>query len=461
MAEVFVARIKGAAGFEKLVAVKCLLDHLADDQEFVNMFLDEARLASNITSGHCVSILDLGRPEGGAPYIAMELVSGITVSQMLEWCMAEEIPTPVEVAVEILLQAARGLHDAHEAKTPDGQALNIVHRDVSPQNILVSTDGHVKLTDFGIAHAAMRLTRTETGQFKGKLAYCAPEQTEGRSIDRRADVFSLGVVAWEILANRRLFPSTHLASTVDSVRRMVIPRLDAVRRDVPEPVADVIMTALRRNLDDRWESTQVFARELREGARIAGLSPSEDAVAAWVEKAGASQLARLRRLVTAELSDTSGAPDQLPAWLTARPDDTKATKPTWSTASGRGRSTTISVVAAGVVLAAVAGMLWWSETQQAAPDPGTAQPPSAALPAPVVMPLQIAPPEVDAGPGVPSGSSRQPRSRAKRASSKRRVAQPVTEPPEQPPVPEQPIKARPNRGLITVEAFDRESDTEN
>ena len=265
MAEVFAARLRGPAGFEKLVAVKRLLPDLNDDH-FVTMFLDEARLAAHITSPHVVQTLELGRAEDdGALYIVMELVVGVTLYDLCVSIFDSTMgKTPINHVAEICAQAARGLDDAHNATTPTGQSLQVVHRDVSPQNILVGLDGRVRVTDFGIARAVSRSTQTQVGQLKGKVAYLSPEQSRGESLDKRSDVFSLGVVTWEALTGRSLFNTGDPIETVKRVRDLRIPDPRELRADVPEPLARVVLWALERDADRRCPSASRYARALRE-----------------------------------------------------------------------------------------------------------------------------------------------------------------------------------------------------
>jgi len=265
MAEVFAARLRGPAGFEKLVAVKRLLPSLSDDH-FVSMFLDEARLAAHITSPNVVQTFELGRADDdGALYIVMELVVGVT---LFELCVnvVERGPgkMPIDVVVEIIAQAARGLDDAHNATTPTGQSLKVIHRDVSPQNILVGADGRVRMTDFGIARAVSRSTQTQAGQLKGKVAYLSPEQSRAGPLDRRSDVFALGVVAWEALTGRSLFNTGDPISTMKRVKELKIPSPRALRRDVPEEVAKVVLWALERDPTRRCPDAARFGRALRD-----------------------------------------------------------------------------------------------------------------------------------------------------------------------------------------------------
>ncbi|MEM6957220.1 MAG: serine/threonine-protein kinase [Myxococcota bacterium] len=295
MAEVYAARVHGEAGFQKLVAVKRMLPTLADDEEFVTMFLDEARVAANISSPNVVQTLDLGRDNEGALYIAMELVVGVTLSRIMKEAAKVRRAVPVPMAIELLAQSANGLHAAHEATTPIGQPLHIVHRDVSPQNILVGVDGRARLTDFGVARAVLRSTKTDAGRIKGKFAYCAPEQLRSEGVDRRADIFALGVVAWEALAGQRLFVADHPLATMERVANMPILPLHQVRSRVPEGVASVVEKALQRDVGARYETAHEFAMDLRQAGRDAGLTlPTQGEVSTFIKAAGGEPLKKMR-----------------------------------------------------------------------------------------------------------------------------------------------------------------------
>lgn len=297
----YAARVRGEAGFQKLVAIKRMLPQLADDEEFVTMFLDEATVAANINSPHVVSTLDLGRADDGSLYIVMELVVGATLARLLRWSVKERSPVPLTVAVDLIVEAGQGLHDAHEATTPVGTPLHIVHRDVSPQNILVGVDGRVRLTDFGVARAVLRLTHTVGGRIKGKFAYCSPEQLVTGEVDRRSDVFALGVVAWEALTGQRLFVGEHPGETMDRVRNMPVPHVNQVRPDVPQALSDVVTWALQRDMDRRPSTALAFAEAMRAAAR-AHLPPhSKDDVARFVRVAGGESLAKMRANIQAAL----------------------------------------------------------------------------------------------------------------------------------------------------------------
>ncbi len=296
MAEVFAARLRGPHGFEKLVAVKRLLPSLTDES-FVTMFLDEARLAANITSPHVVPTLELGRADDDqALYIVMELVVGVTLFDLCVSLLDRLGATPIPAMVELLIQAATGLHDAHEARTPTGQPLHVVHRDVSPQNLLVGIDGRLRVTDFGIARAVLRATQTRAGQLKGKVAYLSPEQAAGMPLDRRSDVFALGVVAWESLTGRSLFNTGEPAETVRRVREIRIPGVRELRPEVPAAVERVLAWALERDPALRCPSAQDFASALAEAMPE---RPNARELASLVEEHGGPTLEQFLERVEA------------------------------------------------------------------------------------------------------------------------------------------------------------------
>ena len=206
MATVYVAQLDGAAGFGKLVALKRIHPHLANELEFVRMFLDEARLTSRITHANVCSVTDFGEQDGTF-FLAMELLHGESFSAVLRACLRAKIPAieRARLFVKLLADACEGLHAAHELRDDHGLPMQVVHRDVSPQNLFVTHDGVAKVLDFGIAKARHRLQDETSGQIKGKFAYMSPEQVRGGVLDRRTDVWALGVVAWEMLAGKRLF----------------------------------------------------------------------------------------------------------------------------------------------------------------------------------------------------------------------------------------------------------------
>ena len=302
MATVFLARLSGVAGFQRLVAIKRLHPHLAREPEFVEMFLDEARLAARIHHPNVVPIQEVGESDLGY-YLVMDYIEGDTLARVLAKAAKANGRVPYGVTIRILLDVLAGLHAAHEMRDDHGDPLQIVHRDVSPQNILVGVDGVARVVDFGVARAASRLSTTRSGQLKGKLAYMAPEQARGGAVDRRADLFACGIVLWEALATKRLFKGDGEAETLNRVLYDAIAPPSSVRPDVPAALEAICMKALSRDVDERYATAQDFGDELEKAARAlnsvgsvrdvaeclqevigADLSQQRDAVRAWLAR---------------------------------------------------------------------------------------------------------------------------------------------------------------------------------
>jgi serine/threonine-protein kinase len=259
MGEVWLAKQKGVAGFEKLVVVKTLLAHLKEDQEFVNMFFDEARIAAVLTHPNIAQIYDLGEDKGEY-YIAMEYVHGLSLRDVLVHASEAKGGMPLALKCRVVADAASALDFAHRAKTPSGQPLDLIHRDVSPQNILIGFNGAVKLIDFGVAKAANKLVRTATGIIKGKYAYMSPEQAYGKDLDGRSDVFGLGIVFWEILCTERLFKRDNETETLRAVVGAPIHPPSRLDRQVPKALDAIVLKALERDREARYQT----AGELRQ-----------------------------------------------------------------------------------------------------------------------------------------------------------------------------------------------------
>ncbi len=277
MATVFLARLTGFGGFQRLFAIKRLHPHLQSEREFVQMFLDEARLAAGIHHPNVVPILEVGASDSGY-YLVMEYIEGETLARLLSGAAASKQRLPVAIVVRMMIDTLAGLNAAHELRDETGALAGVVHRDVSPQNVLVGADGVARITDFGVARAASRLTATGVGQLKGKIAYMAPEQARGEEdLDRRADVFAAGVVVWESLAHRRLFKASSEAATLSRVLNEPMPHLREVAPHVSDAVCDVVMKALARNKNERIETCAQFADALEAAAAPNGeLGSSRD-----------------------------------------------------------------------------------------------------------------------------------------------------------------------------------------
>lgn len=258
----YLARLEGPHEFERLVAIKCIHEHLLDEPEFVTMFLDEAKLAAKLNHPNVIHVYELGR-EKNVLFMAMEYLHGISLSQLRRRATAKKVLIEYDIIAWIIARAAEGLHYAHEQCDDNGQPLGLIHRDVSPQNVFVTYDAHIKVVDFGIARAEGRITKTTSlGKIKGKFAYMAPEQAIGHDVDQRADQFALGVTLYEVLTGERLFVGRDELETLRNVVAAVVPRVEDKRPDFP-PVFDAL---LRRMLlptpDARYANLGEVAQEL-------------------------------------------------------------------------------------------------------------------------------------------------------------------------------------------------------
>ncbi len=263
MATLYLARRTGAAGFARHVAIKVVHPHLGQNQSFVRMFLDEAFLSARIQHPNVVHVEELGEADG-VYFLVMEYVHGAALSQLLKALAVRRRRLTPELATWIAIQIADGLHAAHELRGDDDQPLMVVHRDVSPQNVLLSYAGHVKVIDFGIAKARTRAKETTTKSLKGKLRYMAPEQAFGKPVDRRTDIYALGVVLWELLTVRRLFEADDDFALLDQVRapKHLPPSHYAV--GVSPALDAAVLRALAPKADDRPATMQEFRRLLAE-----------------------------------------------------------------------------------------------------------------------------------------------------------------------------------------------------
>jgi serine/threonine protein kinase len=309
MATVYLARLTGVGGFQRFVAMKRLHPHLASEKEFVEMFLDEARIAARIHHPNVVPILEVGASQAGY-FLVMEYIEGDTLARLLARAATRGRRLPIGIALRIALDMLSGLHAAHELRDDAGEPVQLVHRDVSPQNVLVGVDGIARITDFGVARAASRLTATRVGQLKGKIAYMAPEQAAGEeSLDRRADVFAAGIVVWEELAAKRLFKAENEAATLSRVMTEPVPPLTTIVPGLSSALSAVVMRALERSPDARFSTCAQFADALEAAAtgkeRIATprelaayvtevlgeeVSAQREAVRAWIARSEPSQV---------------------------------------------------------------------------------------------------------------------------------------------------------------------------
>lgn len=275
MASVYIARSQGVAGFERLVAIKVLHPHLAYEHEFISMFLDEARLAARIRHTNVVSTLDVSDSPGDGYFLVMDYVEGNHFGALLGRAAQKGELLPRPFVFRVLMDALHGLGAAHRLADEDGTPLKLVHRDVSPHNILVGTDGISRLTDFGVAKADVRMASTRAGQFKGKLSYMAPEQAASSQSDQRSDLFSIGIILWESLTGRRLFRGESNAATLNKLLNDTIPKPSSHGSEL-EPYDDVVMKALNRNPDHRHQSAEELIEALDAVAGRGGVAKTRD-----------------------------------------------------------------------------------------------------------------------------------------------------------------------------------------
>jgi serine/threonine-protein kinase len=302
MATVYLARLSGVGGFQRFVAIKRLHPHLAREPEFIEMFLEEARLAARIHHPNVVPILEIGQ-SGQGYYIVMEYVEGDTLGRLLARSAQTGSRLPTKVGLRVVIDMLAGLDAAHELKDDGGNPLGIVHRDISPQNVLVGVDGSSRLSDFGVARATSKLSTTRTGQLKGKLAYMAPEQAKGhKDIDRRADVFAAGIVLWEVLACRRLFKGDGEADTLNRVMNDPIPPVRSAAPTVPASLEAVVARALERDRAKRYATAAEFADALERAARVVGALGTHKDVAAYLEAVLGTEISQQREVVRAWLA---------------------------------------------------------------------------------------------------------------------------------------------------------------
>ncbi|MEW5853532.1 MAG: protein kinase, partial [Myxococcota bacterium] len=255
MAEVFLAEQRGVAGFARLVTIKRIRTNLCDDEMYIKMFVDEANLMVNIHHPNVVQVMELSE-EGKDLYMVLEYVDGCDLAHALKKRRDPFEPLPLRLGLYVMWSLLRGLTQAHEARSPTGEPLGLIHRDVTPGNVLINRAGMVKLADFGVAKAAGRLTQTAAGQIKGKLGYMAPETLTVADVDQRSDIFSAGALFWEVLVGKALFPGPSPAAVMKAIVEEPIPPPSTVRDDVPADVDRVVMHALEKDPARRPQSVR-------------------------------------------------------------------------------------------------------------------------------------------------------------------------------------------------------------
>jgi serine/threonine-protein kinase len=468
MATVHFGRLLGPVGFSRTVAIKRLHPQFAKDPEFVSMFLDEARVAARIQHPNVVATLDVVALAGEL-FLVMEYVQGESLARVMRRLRARHERVPPRIAGSIGTNLLYGLHAAHEANSERGEPLNIVHRDVSPQNVLVGTDGVSRVLDFGVAKAAGRIQVTRDGQVKGKLAYMAPEQLAGHPIDRRADVYAASVVIWEALTGRRLFDGDNQSVVLAQVLTAQVEPPSKHAEGLASAVDDVIMRGLSRNPEQRFATAHAMAIALEDTLGLE--SPRK--VGEFLEiHASESLSAKAARVKEIESLDTDTAiqmmqrtgeatiPGDLPVFERPVPGDSVLQLPPAAGGEGSGLSKVSSVsvslparpagsrravvVAVGATAGLLLGAALWIGTRPSPVDLGAASPvpPVTATPSDALGVVAVAasatggeptgaPPDAAAAPAIaPAGASSSSTSAASPPSA---VAPPDTTPPRPPP----------------------------
>jgi serine/threonine protein kinase/CheY-like chemotaxis protein len=318
MAELFKAQQRGVQGFQKIVAIKRILPHYSENEDFVTMFIDEAKLAAQLTHPNIVQIFDLGKA-GNSYYIAMEYVNGHDLRTLLKKVREYGSPLPEQVAAFVAMKVAAALDYAHRKRGFDDRELKLVHRDISPQNVILSTEGAVKLVDFGIAKAASKASHTIAGALKGKLLYMSPEQATGQPLDNRSDLYSLGLVLFELLTGERCFQADSELGVLEKVRLGRIANLTTLNPDVSRDMAGIVNRALQKSVEHRYPSARFMERDLREYLQRQGIHITEHDVAEYMTALYKGSRENLEHLVSTRFpvpaSHTSGIHRRLGEFL--------------------------------------------------------------------------------------------------------------------------------------------------
>src|SRR2546423_11773208 len=288
MAEVGKARMRGGEGFQKIVAIKKTLPHLSDNQDFIEMFIDEAKLAAQLNHNNIIHIYDLGKIQNSY-YIAMEYTDGYDLKNILRRAQERDQPIQVELALFIASKVAAALDYAHRKRDYNEQDMGLVHRDVSPQNVLISQEGDIKLCDFGIAKAASKASHTQAGALKGKLQYMSPEQAWGRHIDKRSDVFALATVLFEMLTARKLFAGDNELSILEQVREARVATPSELNDEVTPEIDKIVLKALQKEPANRYQSAGEMQRDIDAVLYTFKPTPTSADLAIYMHRLGSSE----------------------------------------------------------------------------------------------------------------------------------------------------------------------------
>ena len=419
MAQLYRAKIIGVEGFEKFIAIKQILPHLAHEEELITAFIDEAKLAALLNHQNVVQIYDFGSMENSY-FITMEFLSGKDLRAVNAKAREKGTPVSLEDALYVISRVCAGLDYAHKLKDFQGKSLNIIHRDISPQNIFLTYEGDVKIVDFGIAKAASQSTITQVGMIKGKVAYMSPEQPAGKVLEHRSDIFATGILLYELIAGGRMFKGDDTLQILSKVREAEFTPLGALKGGLPEKLYDIVGKALAKDPEDRYQSCADMQADIEECVFRLNLRPSGRSLAGYLKILFAEEIeAEEKRMAdTAEAGAASdrarkaeapprtvdGAPERktpVPGSETVSPAKSAPKADAGPADPSRGGKKGVLAAVAGVVLVALLGGGYYLVGKGKGPA-GTNPPVPAAPQAPAVPPAPAAPPPPATPPAPPS-----------------------------------------------------------
>ena len=366
MGEVYLARQRGPAGFEKLLVIKTLLPHLCEDEEFIAMFKDEARLCAHLVHPNICQVFEFDEI-GGTWFLTMEYLRGEDLRRLERACEQRGRPLPVPLICRIVADAAAGLAFAHSLRDPSGRSYGIVHRDISPQNILVTLDGGVKIIDFGIAKAVGRSQHTRTGALKGKCGYMSPEQADGAPVDARADIFALGIVLHELLTGRRLFKAADDVQTLARVRECRVPPPSQLEPELPLALDPIVLKALAKDPAERYGGAQEMRLALEDWIIEGRHSASAAHLSEFLKVIYADRLEREGRESTGEFP--TPATGRTPGGISLPSAGAGSLARTGSASRPASRRAATVAVAIAAAVAAVAAVMFVSARGPVPPPP--------------------------------------------------------------------------------------------
>src|SRR5947209_4191225 len=386
MAEVWKARMRGVEGFQKIVAIKKILPHLSDNQDFIEMFIDEAKLAAQLNHNNIIHIYDLGKIQSSY-YIAMEYIDGYDLKNILKKAQERDQPISVEIALFVASKIAAALDYAHRKRDFEDREMGLVHRDVSPQNVLISDEGDIKLCDFGIAKAASKASHTQAGALKGELQYMSPEQAWGRHIDKRSDVFALATVLFEMLTARKLFAGDNELSILEQVREARVTKPSEFNDEVTPQIDAVVLKALEKEPEKRYQTAGEMARDLDQILYSFKPTPTSADLAIYMHRLATNEpIAMHEPEPFVEVKPAAIAPVAAPvvAPPVAMPSSFMPAATTVPAMPEKKAPIIPIAIAAVVVIAIVIGVLLWMKSKNNAPAATTVQTASARTKAPII-----------------------------------------------------------------------------